>query len=194
MNHTHSAHPSWEKIRSCTRCALHQHQSPLLEQEIPPTVEVMWVGLSAKLVTGLFEGPLCRTTKTGQVLERVEEHFPQTSFYRTNLVKCPPIKEGKLRYPNSGEMAACQSNLELEISRLQPKIIFLLGKLASTHVLTQFRKTRTAVTWYQNYPTSGGVSLFPVPHPSYIAVYRSNQIEDYIASMVQIVRETKRTK
>src|SRR4051794_19252476 len=104
-----------KRIASCNACNLHLCQRPLLDARIQ--ADVMWVGLSAKRITGDLQTiPLSPDTPTGDIIQTIEQPLLDIRFYKTNLVKCPPLDSaGKLRYPNEEEMQVCFRNLEYEL-------------------------------------------------------------------------------
>lgn len=95
----------------------------------------MVVGLSAKNNVLSNTIPLDNSTKSGRIvllMENVAARFNST-IYRTNLVKCPPMGEdGKLRYPSSFEITDCFPNLLHEIEIIQPKLVVLFGKIVQS--------------------------------------------------------------
>ena len=72
--------------------------------------------------------PLSPFTKTGTLISQIEEPFRNDiPFYKTNVVKCLPLMNDKIRYPLKHEMEKCYPNLVDEIAILNPSVIFLLG-------------------------------------------------------------------
>lgn len=142
----------------------------------------MWVGLSAKKVKNITTSiPLQNDTNSGQIIEKVEKSIPDYNYYKTNLVKCLPLnKEGKIRYPNEKEMEICMSNLLLEISIIEPKVIFLLGKKVYNFVTKYIKKQNINIS----------VPMFYLEHPSYIWIYKKKYINDYISKVKKIIDNT----
>lgn len=165
-------------IRKCEKCGLCKNQKPLLDNTCD--CDVMWVGLSAKKVNDVNETiPLCNDTNSGKIIELIENKLKNIKFYKTNLVKCLPLDEnGKLRYPKPNEMSSCIDNLLLEIEKLNPKIIFILGKNTYNFIQKYFKKNKI-----------DNSKLIYIEHPSYIYVYKRKFIDDYIEKIINICKE-----
>lgn len=177
------------QIYRCKRCNLCKNQKPLLDSE--RKCQVFWVGLSAKKIKNAEKIPLSPNTNTGMLIKKIEDKCQGITTYKTNLVKCPPLTEQqKLRYPNKNEIDTCFSNLITEINRMSPKIVFLLGeKVYSSvgrHLNVNFEK------WSEfeyHYRKLNGIYYVPIHHPSYIYVYKRNQIDNYVNSISRIIHE-----
>lgn len=178
-----------EELNCCSKCGLCQQQKPLLD-DIKQS-QIFWVGLSAKKVTYAGEGPLAATTASGKLLARVAVSCAGISFYKTNLVKGVPLDEQqKLRYPNNQELAACFPNLEREIEALTPKIVFLLGTQVTAAVGQRFGLAFKGWEGFNyGYLQANKVYYVPIQHPSYIYVYKRKQVEEYLASLEQLISE-----
>lgn len=176
-----------EQIRKCQKCGLCLNQKPLLDTE--RNCQVFWVGLSAKKALSDLEIPLSPETNTGLLIHKIEAELAKVTTYKTNLVKCVPLDEKqKLRYPNKKEIDSCFNNLQKEIDKLAPKIVFLLGeKVYSSvgrHLNMKFDKWDEFDYSYKEY---NGIYYIPVHHPSYIHVYKRKKMDIYIKSIKQIV-------
>lgn len=171
-------------IGKCQNCSLYRNQLPLLDTL--READIMWVGLSAKKVP---EGgiPLSPDTASGKLIREVEATCGVTG-YKTNLVKCLPLRDGKLRYPDREEMSRCFPNLLYELSVVSPKIVFLLGTkvagLVSEKLGLRFEKQagyEYKGTEYQ------GILFVPVHHPSYISVYKKSERDNYVSAISKII-------
>ena len=176
-----------EDILFCQKCNLCKTQRPLLDEVKP--CQVMWVGLSAKIVSTDNEPPLATTTNTGEIIHKIECQCTQIVNYKTNLVKCVPTDEKrKLRYPNKDEIDLCITHLDNELQELQPKIVFLLGervaKTVCSHLSITFKKWKDFEYFATKYQNTFFVS---VHHPSYIYVYKRRQIDEYVNSVARII-------
>ena len=110
-------------IRNCKKCGLCVNQTPLIHD--CASADIIWVGLSAVKAQDNSEIPLSSKTNTGKLIESVEQLCTSKSFYRTNLVKCLPLENDKIRYPSTSEMQKCLPHLIDEIQYFKPKIVFL---------------------------------------------------------------------
>lgn len=168
--------------RKCKACGLYLNQLPIVDEQ--KKSNVFWVGLSSVLITDEDEKqPLSPFTKSGALINTIEEPFrDEISFYKTNVVKCLPLTNNKIRYPQKHEMEKCYPNLIDEIEALKPSIIFLLGKQVATFVLGQHSQkilTLNESFEYESYLINN-VIYVPVHHPSFILIYKRKYIDNYI--------------
>lgn len=148
----------------------------------------MWVGLSAvKVSCTQSETPLSIKTNTGKLISEIETVSPEIGFYKTNLVKCLPVKGEKIRYPNHGEMTSCSKHLYSEIDHFRPKIVFLLGKQVSDFI-SEGKPSKLSDTFDYEYIRKDNVLYIPVHHPSYVLVYKRKQMNLYIEHIKAIIR------
>lgn len=147
----------------------------------------MWVGLSAvKVDCTIKETPLSDTTNTGKLIAQIEKNTSMVDFYKTNLVKCLPIKDEKIRYPKKDEMETCYNrHLEGEITEFKPKVVFLLGKQVSDFVSDDEVKFSKSFS-YKPF-TMHGTTFVPVHHPSYVLVYKRKKVDSYIKSVSSLI-------
>lgn len=168
--------------RICKACGLYLNQLPVYDKSIGS--KVFWVGLSSVLIEGEDEKvPLSPKTRSGALISRIElPYLDDVSFYKTNVVKCLPLENNKIRYPLKHEMEKCYPNLVEEISFLKPSIIFLLGKQVAQFILKKHKIDNFALNNDFNYEafTIDNILFVPVHHPSYILVYKRKFIENYI--------------
>lgn len=159
---------------------------------------MFWVGLSAVAFDEDEERlPLSPFTRSGALIAEVEKsHRTRISFYKTNLVKCLPLKEDKIRYPLSHEMEKCFPNLRAEVTELRPKVIFLLGKQVAGFVLEKLGLNEFRLD--ENFKYRGfiydDVLYVPIHHPSFILVYKRKKVQDYIAALQQVFVKAKSAK
>ena len=186
-----------KKIKPCTNkvcksCGLYLFQLPVYENA--HIANVFWVGLSAvAFEKGIEPLPLSPNTNSGALISRIEESLLDSiQFYKTNLVKCVPIKSesGKIRYPLQHEMEKCFPNLEYELDVLSPKVVFLLGKQVSEFVMQKHGAKTIAFAENFRYKVYeiNGVNYVPIHHPSYIIVYRRKLLNKYIKSIQMICK------
>lgn len=178
----------YKYIKSCNHCALCNNQRPILQQ--CDRAEVFWVGLSAVKVSDSKDTPLSENTNSGKLINLIEIFIPNVNFYKTNIVKCLPLKNGKIRYPVKNEMETCFSHLENEMDSLNPSLIFLLGKQVSEFVLNKYGIKEYSLNnnfEYISYKV-GNYIFIPIHHPSYILVYKRKRLEDYIKSIKRIIK------
>lgn len=189
MKSTQSINPKSNNM--CKACGLYLNQLPATGEKTQ--AEVFWVGLSAVAFSEEEDRvPLSPTTRSGALIAEIESGFLDSGFfYKTNLVKCLPLKENKIRYPIAGEMEKCFPNLELEIEELNPKVIFLLGKQVAAFVLGT--KGISSFSFDEDFKYQGyeieGVTYVPIHHPSYVLVYKRKNVGNYIANIRSVIEE-----
>ena len=177
----------FENISQCVKCDLYKNQKPLLDNV--SNADIMWVGLSAKKVSSLFDSiPLDNNTATGKIIEEIETK--EFLFYKTNLVKCVPLDQNqKLRYPTTKEMQSCLDNLIFEILTIKPKLVFLLGTKVSDLVLKQL-KSKRIIDKFNNETIVilEKIQFQKIYHPSYIAVYKRKEKHTYVQDVKDIIK------
>jgi len=166
----------------CKACGLYLNQLPVIDKK--NMASVFWVGLSSVLIGKEEERqPLSPYTRSGALIKEIEEPYTsKISFYKTNVVKCLPLNNSKIRYPFKHEMEKCFPNLETEIEILKPSLVFLLGKQVASFVLEKLFLGDVILDESFNYNTFviNNIRYIPVHHPSYILVYKRKFIKDYI--------------
>ncbi len=167
--------------RRCLACGLNLNQLPVLDHQ--QKSHIFWVGLSSVLIAeNEVKKPLSPHTRSGALIKSIEEPFKnEISFYKTNVVKCLPLQNEKIRYPVKHEMEKCYPNLEFEIEELKPSIIFLLGKQVANFVLGKHAikvESLSEEFVYEKFKIND-ILYVPVHHPSFILVYKRKFIENY---------------
>jgi uracil-DNA glycosylase len=190
-----------QKIKPCRKvckaCGLYLNQLPVLD--FLKHSHVFWVGLSAvQFDEGIEHLPLSPSTRTGALINTIEETLKsEISFYKTNLVKCVPLKDdGKIRYPIEHEMEKCFPNFQFELDALNPSVVFLLGKQVANFVMK--KKGIKEIELSDNFKYKSfeinGVSFVPIHHPSYILVYKRKLLSSYIKNVQKICMKFTETK
>jgi DNA polymerase len=174
-------------IKNCQKCDLCKNQTPLVQTN-KNNADVFWVGLSAVKTNNESEIPLSPTTNSGKLISSIEHLLPNVSFYKTNVVKCLPLKNDKIRYPLISEMKNCYSHLKTEMEAYNPKIIFLLGKQVADFIFDKYN-TQISLDENFNYHTYNfGKHIFvPVHHPSFILVYKRKKLSHYLQGIESII-------
>jgi DNA polymerase len=177
-----------QSIRNCQECDLCKNQIPLVQNNTKQ-IDVFWVGLSAVKAKDESEIPLSPTTNSGKLIHSIEFTFSaDVSFYKTNIVKCLPLKDDKIRYPSISEMKKCYSHLETEINTFNPKIIFLLGKQVADFVLNRYNmQVSLDDNFDYNKYSIEQYRLVPIHHPSFILVYKRKKLSDYLHGIENII-------
>lgn len=180
---------TYNVIKNCKNCELYNNQLPLIQQSF--YADVFWVGLSAVKINYPTDIPLSPNTNSGKLINSIELNSQNIVFHKTNLVKCLPLKNSKIRYPSLNEMKICCSHLKDEISSLNPKLIFLLGKQVSSFVLKEFKVKDYSLDENFNYSqfVVNNNILIPIHHPSFILVYKRKKLHEYIYNINKIINK-----
>lgn len=177
-----------KEIKTCNKCNLCLNQPPLLDNR--RKAQVFWVGLSAVKVSNTDkEIPLSSNTNSGKLIDCVEKNNKEYSFYKTNLVKCLPLENNKIRYPKNIEMELCFHNLQIEIKSSKPKVVFLLGKMVSDFVM-RFENIifpKLDDNFKYQYLAYNNIYYVPIHHPSYILIYKRKFIEKYLNNISELL-------
>jgi len=97
----------------------------------------------------------------------------ETNCFIANVVKCRPPQN---RDPNPEEAKACRGFLERQINILKPKMILLLGRIATYHILDTAQGISMIHGQFFTYKTSfGEIPVMPIYHPS--AVLRNEVLK-----------------
>ncbi len=144
----------------CSRCALREHASGVVFGEGHPQAQLMFIG----------EGPGAEEDRqgrpfvgaAGQLLDRIiaSAGLSREDVYIANIVKCRPPKN---RAPQREEMETCLPLLEKQIALIDPRILVLLGAVATKAFLDpSLAITRARGNWYQ----WRGRLVMPTFHPA----------------------------
>jgi DNA polymerase len=158
-------------------------QKPLLMQL--RASRVVCVGLSAKLRKFPDEEPLDIRTNSGRVISKLEE-LCGFSFYKTNLVKCAPLENSKLRYPTKKEITYCMPHLRGEIAELQPKVVLMLGKQVTNGIARE--RGFTPPQLYHSVQHHD-ITYLAIPHPSYLWVYKRKELTEILTKISQLITQ-----
>jgi DNA polymerase len=166
-------------IAKCNKCQLNTGYGPQIE--VIDGADIMWVGLSATIQGDKPALPLEKQTRSGKLIEVIDQKL-ELSSYKTNLVKCPPLKEKRLRYPNLKEMNTCYENLIREVFHVKPRYVVLLGLQVAKYISCQFGFAISPFGTGYDYRTyeHAGLAFIPIHHPSYILIYRRKHLDSYV--------------
>jgi len=109
----------------CKACELHESaQAVCLMGQGPVPADVMIIGEAPGFREDSVGTPFAG--KSGQLLDKVleESGLKRDRVYITNICKCRPPEN---RTPKAAEMKACRPFLDMELERVNPKFIILLG-------------------------------------------------------------------
>lgn len=175
----------------CRACGLYLNQKPIYDEA--DKSHVFWVGLSAvQFDEDEHKLPLAPSTASGNLIRQIELLFKRNIFfYKTNLVKCVPLKNDKIRYPLQHEIEKCFPNFQVELEELKPTIVFLLGKQVANFVISKLSDEQVSLN--ENFIYRGikveNTLYVPIHHPSFILVYKRKQLNQYIDGIQKFLAE-----
>jgi len=173
-----------DNIKSCKKCSLCQNQAPLLQNNVVHK-GVFFVGLSAVKTHNIeSDEPFSERTRSGDLLRSISDDLEDKAVYFTNIVKCLPLNNNKIRYPTKLEMESCLDNFKHELDILKPEKIVLFGKKVADYFCRYFdaEKNNNLLDGFSIYSWNNIPLLFS-PHPSYILIYKRKQLESYKQSI-----------
>ncbi len=178
-------------LKVCKACGLYLNQLPVLDYL--KNSHIFWVGLSAVQFDDDIERlPLSPLTRSGALINDIENPLTEIiSFYKTNLVKCVPLKEGKIRYPLEHEMEKCFPNFKYELETLTPSVVFLLGKQVASFVMKKMgvREIYLPDDFKYKPIEIDGTFFVPIHHPSYMLVYKRKFLKVYTRNIQKICKK-----
>jgi len=121
-----------EEIRSCHKCPLARGRRKAVPGEGPERAEIFLVGEAPGREEDLAGRPF--VGRAGSILDRCldEAGIDRSEIFITSVVKCRPPDN---RRPTKKEMEACRPYLEFQIELTRPKVVCLMGNVATRAVL-----------------------------------------------------------
>lgn len=134
------------RVLACTACELRSGARGVVFGEGNPKAEIMFVGEGPGQTEDETGRPF--VGRAGKLLDAMLESIglQRKEVFIANIVKCRPPRN---RLPLPPEVEVCLPNLKAQIRIVDPKIIVLLGALASqTLVNPALRVTRDRGKWF----------------------------------------------
>ena len=162
------------EVAVCKKCVLCEKRTNV----------VPGMGVKNPLVMIIGEGPGFEEDKqglpfvgpAGQLLDKMLGAINlsrESNCFIANVVKCRPPQN---RDPNPEEGKACRGFLDRQISILKPKMILLLGRIATYHILDTAQGISTIHGQFFEYKTDfATIPVMPIYHPS--AVLRNEALK-----------------
>jgi len=156
----------WERLRAevttCTRCELCKTRTQTVFGSGNPQADWLIVGEAPGQSED--EQGLPFVGKAGQLLTEMLRAvgLAREDVYIANILKCRPPNN---RDPNPQEIQACHEYLQRQMTLLQPKVIFAIGRIAGQALLattTPIGKLRQIVH------DLNGIPLIVSYHPAYL--------------------------
>ncbi len=127
-----------EEVRACKKCALHRSRIRSVPGEGPADAEIVLVGEAPGREEDEQGRPF--VGRAGRLLNQLlsEAGLKREDLFITNVVKSRPPGN---RRPTKNEVKACLPYLWLQLEIIKPKVVGLLGGLATEVILGEKKLT-----------------------------------------------------
>src|SRR5260370_4287860 len=149
----------WQDIGDCTRCALCEGRTQVVNTYGNPKARLMFVGEAPGADDDAQGRPF--VGRAGQLLTKIIEAIglKREEVLIANVNRCRPPGN---RQPTLEEAAICRPFLFREISAVQPDVIVVLGNTALRNLL----ETREGITRVRGkFQDFRGIKVMPTFHP-----------------------------
>jgi DNA polymerase len=149
-------------VKDCTRCSLYKTRTNIVNGKGNKNADFMLVGEAPGRDEDLCGNPFVGAS--GALIDVALKRLgvSRNDIYISNIVKCRPPKN---RDPNDDEINLCLPFLIHEVMEVSPKIICLLGRIASKIFVPSLRSiTREEGDIHKIF---NDISTIMVAHPSY---------------------------
>ena len=158
-----------------------KNQGPLVQRR-RSAADIFFTGLSAVPTAEAHkEEPFSANTRSGRLLREVASELSSATVHYTNLVKCLPLRNDRIRYPSRTELELCYRNYRAELVHLVPQKVVLFGQLVSDFIAHKLGLTFAAPVREFDFPVArcGDVTFLSAYHPSYVLVYKRRKLDVY---------------
>ena len=165
-------------------CGVRSGASGVVFGEGNPSADIVFVGEGPGKTEDETGRPF--VGRAGQLLEHALQSIglSRREVFIANIVKCRPPDN---RLPLPSEVQACLPHLKAQMRIIKPKIVVLLGALASqTLIHPSIRVTRDRGKWF----TKDGVQYLVTYHPAAVLRDEVNKRKDLMADMKSL-KETR---
>jgi uracil-DNA glycosylase len=167
------------KVEKCFRCDMCVNRTTIVSGRGPINARIMIIGEAPGALEDRLSIPF--VGNSGQLLRNILRKFfiEPKDIYITNVVKCRPPGN---RTPTDNEIRNCRPYLLLEIAKVNPKIILVLGSTAykaiSSNPYASVTNDRGRIR------TMGNRVILPTYHPSYVLRNKTN-----VKTVIQFIRD-----
>lgn len=149
----------YERVRSCTRCALARTRLHAVPGEGPLGAEVMFIGEAPGANEDRQGRPF--VGQAGQFLDELlaAGGLKRSEVYICNVLKCRPPGN---RDPQPDEIAACNDYLNEQLALVDPLVVVTLGRYSMGKFFPQQSISRIHGTFKQ----ADGRFVVPMYHPA----------------------------
>jgi len=149
-------------IKNCTKCSLYKTRTNIVNGNGNNDADFMLVGEAPGADEDIVGKPFVGASGVLIDVALKRLNVTRDDIYISNIVKCRPPKN---RDPNEDEINACIPYLTYEILKVSPKIICLLGRIASKIFVPSLR----SITKEEGdiHKIFNNIPVMLVCHPSY---------------------------
>jgi len=172
-----------EKIKSCKNCKLRETCTTVVPGEGDIHANIMLIGEGPGKNEDLQGRPFVGAA--GKFLTELLESIDlkRENVYITNIVKCRPPQN---RDPLPEEVEACRQWLNEQISKINPKLIILLGRHAMNRFIPNLQiSSAHGRVFRKKLEEVGDFVFFPVYHPA-AALYNPKMKEPLFKDFAKI--------
>ena len=181
-----------EKIKSCTKCKLHEYRTNAVPGDGPENAKIMLVGEAPGRFEDIQGKPFVGAA--GKLLNEIlnEVGIKREDVYITNIVKCRPPNN---RDPTDEEITKCSPYLDLQISTIRPKLIIGLGRHSSKYLVEKFGAKFTRISavhgkLFHFTTIFGDFYVMPSYHPA-AAIYNKSLRSSIVEDLKRAIREVQ---
>ena len=179
---------SKKELQNCKLCELYKTRLNALTGEGNKNADIMLIaqapGELEDKANKMFIGP------SGKMLDKLLQHaqISRDEIYMTNLIKCNLPQN---RRPKQKEIKACSKYLDMEIAKIDPKILVPLGYYATKYL---FEKYSLGEFTKKEFPKLIGnkfsvenLIIYPLSHPASL-LYHNEFIENFLTNFKKIIK------
>lgn len=157
-----------DEIRNCEKCDFRKSMPFYPVPGIGPNqTDIMIVGEAPDEDESIEEEPMVKLN--GRMLDRIltSVELKRKEVYICNTINCRPVKEGMVKGICKKDISICSDWLFQQIGLVQPKVIFTLGMVATSALLST--KSKDKLQDFVGIPhKKEKYIVMPTWHPSYI--------------------------
>jgi DNA polymerase len=188
----------FKQLLNCQKCSLVKWLPTGCKPVLgcgPHDAKLVFIAEAPGADEAIMEEPL--VGQCGKLFDKMlkEAHIKREACYIDNIVHCRPTDDGrKNRAPTQEEVNMCKDWTISILTKIQPKIVVTMGKVATYTLLSHLLKKNFTLgpmvgKLYKNSWLKG--MIIPVQHPSYLMQYGKAEMQKTIQifSMAKILSE-----
>jgi DNA polymerase len=175
------------KVTNCFKCDMCINRTNIVSGRGPINARIMIIGEAPGAMEDRHAIPFIGNA--GQLLRAILRKFfiEPKDIYITNVVKCRPPAN---RTPSDTEVYNCKPHLLIEIAKVDPKIILVLGSTAYRSLLSSYASISNE---RGKIKILGKRVVLATYHPSYVLRNKTNLkiISEFVKDIVTFYRLVK---